>query len=268
MRDCGGVGEIWDELGVERMEGVGFGTTRDWAEEMIKGMGMRECTEFMTSCWAIWEDRNILVFEGEGGGIVRVARRVRELLWEMQMSASQCADRGGQEKGRREEGVWTKPKQGSVKVNVDAAVLDGIGRNRSGVAWGCVGRDENGRVRWCTVTQQRSEMSVAMAEAMGIWHGMHEAIRNEQLNIEVESDCAVVVEALQRKTSDMSDLQLVYDDIYLLCNSFHSVCFSFTRRKNNMVAHKLAHFGLRTVDIGPTCAVRFDSVGCCLFGGS
>ncbi|XP_074282562.1 transcription factor EGL1-like [Silene latifolia] len=41
-----------------------------------------------------------------------------------------------------------------------------------------------------------------MAEAMGIWHGMRKALERANLNIEVESDRKVVVEALRRKTRD------------------------------------------------------------------
>ncbi|XP_074306528.1 uncharacterized protein LOC141641777 [Silene latifolia] len=185
MRDCGRVGDIWDELRVERIEGVGFGKAKDWIEEMMKSMGVRECAEFMTSCWAIWEDQKKLVFEGENGGAARVVRRVRELMWEMKVGVSSERGSEGGMQGRGEEVTgWTKPSQGRVKVNVDAAVMEGIG-----VGWGSVGRDEHGKVVWCTVTQQGGEMSVAMAEAVGILKGLQEARMNGQTDVDVESDC-------------------------------------------------------------------------------
>ncbi|XP_074315196.1 uncharacterized protein LOC141651379 [Silene latifolia] len=149
------------------------------------------------------------------------------------MSMDAGGDVEGHVKEMEEKSGWSKPRQGRVKVNVDAAVLEGIR-----VGWGSVGRDEQGKVLWYAVTQQRSEMSVGMAEAVGIWHGLEEAIKEGHQEIDMESDCAVVVGDLQRRAKGRSELHLVYDDIYLLCNSFQNVCFKFTRRKNNKVAHK------------------------------
>ncbi|XP_074298375.1 uncharacterized protein LOC141629244 [Silene latifolia] len=192
MRDCDGVGEIWDGLGVERMEGVGFGDTREWIEEMMKGMGMRECVEFVTGCWAIWEDRNKLVFEGEGGDVGSMVRRVRDMVWEMRdglVSETICGgSKGGGPVGNGDEVGWRRPRPGVMKINVDAAVLDGFG-----VGWGCIGHDGQGRVLWCTTIQQREELDVSMAEAVGIWHGLKEAAKHGYQDVEIENDCAAVV---------------------------------------------------------------------------
>ncbi|XP_074296922.1 uncharacterized protein LOC141627585 [Silene latifolia] len=139
--------------------------------------------------------------------------------------------RGDTERGK-------KPRIGVIKVNVDATVLDGIG-----VGWGCVGRDDQGKMLWCAVTQRRGEMDATMAEALGMWHGLSEAVKHGHQDIEMESDCAVVVHDLQRKAKGRSDLFLVYEDILSICNSVRSLSFVFTRRNNNKVAHNLARFG-------------------------
>ncbi|XP_074270856.1 uncharacterized protein LOC141594763 [Silene latifolia] len=175
---------------------------------------------------------------GKWGGAGRVVKRVREMVWELQASALKEREGGRDDIGGDEhEGGWTKPIQGVIKVNVDGAVVEGVG-----VGWGSVARDDHGQILWCAATQQRNEMSVAMTEAMAIRHGLNEARTAGHQEVEIKTDCAVVVGDLKRRAKGRSDLHLIYDDIFTACTHFRSVCFHFTRRKNNTVAHRVAHF--------------------------
>ncbi|XP_074283955.1 uncharacterized protein LOC141608508 [Silene latifolia] len=64
VRECSWVRSVWSGLGVDVLSGVGFDRIRDWIEALMRDKGMAEWVELMTGCWAIWEMRNKVVFDG------------------------------------------------------------------------------------------------------------------------------------------------------------------------------------------------------------
>ncbi|XP_074310501.1 uncharacterized protein LOC141646528 [Silene latifolia] len=156
--------------------------------------------------------------------------------------------------GRLEEGVgvrgvaeggggWRRPGDGVVKVNVDAAVVEGVG-----IGLGAVCRNDRGEVEWCSVEQGSVAMEPEEAEAAAILYGLKEARRMNNRKVILEGDCSNVIHDLQLKWKGRSSIFLIYNDIYVLCNSFDFVSFKWSRRSFNKVAHKLAH--LRPWTIG------------------
>ncbi|XP_074267203.1 uncharacterized protein LOC141590513 [Silene latifolia] len=93
-----------------------------------------------------------------------------------------------------------------------------------------------------------AEAEAKMAEAEAILVGIKEARRTGCSRIIVEGDCLSVIEELRSRKRGRQDVFLVYDDIFLLCNSFESVVFSFVRRDYNRVAHALAHVNPWSLD--------------------
>ncbi|XP_074266344.1 uncharacterized protein LOC141588821 [Silene latifolia] len=170
VRDCGWVEGIWEELGVDVLQGSGCGEVREWAEAVFRGSDMRECGVFMTGCWAIWEKRNKVLFdEGEWRGD-EVVRRTREILWEME-GAIEGREKGGGRKTQEDGGGrWERPGAGWCKINVDAGVAEGMG---TGI--GVVCRDELGSVHWGVAVQEERVVSSDVAEALAILQGLKEA---------------------------------------------------------------------------------------------
>ncbi|XP_074314846.1 uncharacterized protein LOC141651018 [Silene latifolia] len=123
-----------------------------------------------------------------------------------------------------------------VKLNVDAGILTGVG-----VGLGMVCRSNGGRVEWGLSILQAQMLEPHMAEAVAILEGLKEARRKGQDKLVVESDCLQVIDALRNHKHGRSLFHLVLDDILNLCSLFSLVVWSYTSRKNNTVAHALAH---------------------------
>ncbi|XP_074318781.1 uncharacterized protein LOC141655610 [Silene latifolia] len=151
------------------------------------------------------------------------------------------ADSGGSGEGRTRGavevgGCWKRPVGEVMKVNIDAAVIAGVG-----VGLGAVCRDERGEVVWCAVEQGMVEMDPAEAEAAAILYGLKEARRRNNSRVILEGDCSTVIHDLQKQRKGRSSIYLIYNDIYALCNFFDSISFNWVRRDFNKVAHELAH---------------------------
>ncbi|XP_074314783.1 uncharacterized protein LOC141650612 [Silene latifolia] len=123
-----------------------------------------------------------------------------------------------------------------MKLNVDAGIMTGVG-----VGFGVVCRSSGGRVEWGLSILQAQCLEPHMAEAVAILEGLKEAAQKGHDKLVVESDCLQVIDALRNYKHCRSLFHLVLDDIVFLCSSFSSVSWSHTSRKNNTVAHALAH---------------------------
>ncbi|XP_074310065.1 uncharacterized protein LOC141644689 [Silene latifolia] len=192
----------------------------------------------MVVCWAIWEARNWVIFDGGGVVVEDIVRRVQRVVEEIEGELV-VRDRDGvgqQRAGGVRVEDWRAPNPGWVKLNVDAGVKDGVG-----VGVGVVCRDSSGKVLWGMAHNRREVWEVHVAEAVAILENLEQAVDKGHKHVVVESDCSQVIEALKQRKMGLSLFSLVLDDILRLCNSFSSVVWSFTSRRNNVVAHTLAH---------------------------
>ncbi|XP_074287460.1 uncharacterized protein LOC141612546 [Silene latifolia] len=128
------------------------------------------------------------------------------------------------------------PGDGWVKLNVDAGVKEGVGVGIGGVC-----RDSSGKVLWGMAARRPEVWEAHVAEAVAVLEGLQEAAKAGHTAVIVESDCSQVIDGLNLRKKGRSVFALVVDDILRLCNSFSSVAFSHVSRKNNEVAHALAH---------------------------
>ncbi|XP_074304304.1 uncharacterized protein LOC141639022 [Silene latifolia] len=199
----------------------------------------------MIGCWAIWEHRNKVVFDDQEVNPLVVIRRAKDVMEETEGGGALLGRKGcGRVREENEKGgkAWNVPPEGFVKINVDAGVKEG-----DGTGLGVVCRDERGRVQWGMSEVRDQVLDPHVAEALAVYEGLQEARRRGIQHIVVESDCLMVVEALRKRTKGRSDFSLIVDDVLALCSFFTSVCWSFTSRLNNSVAHILAHCQPRVV---------------------
>ncbi|XP_074289142.1 uncharacterized protein LOC141614282 [Silene latifolia] len=154
-----------------------------------------------------------VVFDGKEVDPWGVIRRVEDVMEEI------------------EGGGFARPKDGARE-----GVKEGVG-----VSGGAVCRDERGTVLWGLSWVVEQEWEPQMAEAVAIYEGVQEALRNHHSHVVIESDCLSLVEALKKEAPGRSNLALVIADILTLCSSFISIQWVYTSRTNNSVAHALAH---------------------------
>ncbi|XP_074284295.1 uncharacterized protein LOC141608847 [Silene latifolia] len=178
-------------------------------------------------------------FEGEKGEIDRVVRRIQRVLEEVEGDRVAQSKREGRlaDEGQNEHGRgWTAPGEGWVKLNLDAGVKEGVSVGICGVC-----RDSAGKVLWSMAARRLEVWEAHVAEAVAVLEGLEEAVKAGHDAVIVESDCSQVIDGLNSRKTGRSVFALVLEDILRLCNSFVSVVFFSVSRKNNEVAHALAH---------------------------
>ncbi|XP_074303016.1 uncharacterized protein LOC141637437 [Silene latifolia] len=207
-------------------------------------MDAQDYNKVMVGCWAMWEHRNKVEFDGVVVDPRVIVKRAEDVLHEGvgESLVTVWSNSRGRVRGRGVEddsghGGWIPPPGEFVKINVDAGVKEG-----EGVGTGIVCRDGNGQVMWGVSQVREVRWEVPVAEAMAILDGLEEAKRRGLHRVVVESDCLQVIEALRRKDQGRSIFSLIIEDILSLSSTFISVIWSHTSRINNSVAHVLAHF--------------------------
>ncbi|XP_021747921.1 uncharacterized protein LOC110713786 [Chenopodium quinoa] len=186
---------------------------------------------FITTCWAIWNARNRWIYEGEQCDPKKSMEHVKKVIGELakdEVGASSGGSRGQQS--------WKPPSAGRLKLNVDGGVREGLGSSV-----GVVLRDANGVVVLAASWMFEDRWEPSIVEAKAILLGVQAAADFGARNIEVESDCLGVLNAIKAQVRGDSSLHLIFDDIYHEIRSFDFVSWSFTHREGNKVAHELAH---------------------------
>ncbi|XP_074304152.1 uncharacterized protein LOC141638859 [Silene latifolia] len=230
---CGGLSGFWGGVGLEIEEIGRVDWVREWVEMVWKELGEEERVMFMTGCYAIWEGRNKVVFEGERLKVADIIKRVRDIVEETRDSEGERVmemNTGVELKG------WKRPAEGVYKINVDAGVLEATG-TRVGIV--CRGAD--GVVVWGMEREERLEMEPREAEAMAVMLKVQEALNRGLKKVMVEDDCLEVIEALKNQKQGRNEFYMIISDILELSCNFTSIAWSFVGRKFNRVAHGLAH---------------------------
>ena len=118
---------------------------------------------------------------------------------------------------------WKRPAMGSLKINTDAHVVEGVM-----AALGVAVRDADGRLM-VTATKKIAATSPAMAEALALRFGLLIARRFGYGKLEVESDALSVINGVKWMVKGSSPICLVLDDIRHVSKSFVSFVFSHVK---------------------------------------
>ena len=103
-----------------------------------------------------------------------------------------------------------------------------------------VARDWQGKVLGAWVVPNSSCSNPKLEEAMVLRAAMLVAKQQGWRSVESETDCLQVVNGINREEDDVIRSVVVFD-IRKLKSNFDECCFTFTRRVNNFVSHKLAN---------------------------
>ncbi|XP_074277006.1 uncharacterized protein LOC141600661 [Silene latifolia] len=168
---------------------------RDWIEGRWREMDGHGRELMMVGCWAVWEVRNKVIFEGNGVVGREIISRVCSVMEEIEGGRELELTVGGR-KGHGEvvkgSGGWQVPEPGLVKLNVDVGVKEGVGVGVGGVC-----RDETRKVLWGMSVFRKENWDPRIAEVVAILDGLEEAAAAGHDAVVVESDCLEVIEALQ-----------------------------------------------------------------------
>jgi ribonuclease HI len=131
---------------------------------------------------------------------------------------------------------WTPPPPSVLGLNVDAALFPA--ERRMGV--GAVLWDHDGSFVLSISEGLGVFPALEMAEAIAVRRALTVARDQNMPKVALVLDCLSLIQRITSQVRDRSSLGTVIDDIKILATDFESCSFSFSSRKTNVVAHKLA----------------------------
>ncbi|GLU09838.1 hypothetical protein SLE2022_266770 [Rubroshorea leprosula] len=195
---------------------------------------------FCLLCWNLWNSRNDALWNNKGPNPHHIIERSLHFQMEYK-KALMSKGRGAAAVQRVSETRWHPPDEGYVKVNVDGAVSE----QGHVFGMGALVRDHHGEVLAAMVCQGQGTVEAEMAEACSLRRALLWAQTLTLRRIEVETDCAAIVSAINSRTLNMnSSLGIILLDCRALMSYFVSCRLKHVRRTGNAAAHELARRAL------------------------
>ena len=131
---------------------------------------------------------------------------------------------------------WSPPPEGTVCINVDAALFSSSRQMGTGV----VIRNHNGVCLLACSELQQEVTTPELAEALAFRRAVSLACEEGYDKVLAVSDCLSLVQRLKCSDLDRSLVGVVVQDIKQICTSFSDFSFRHVNRQCNNSAHVLA----------------------------
>ena len=139
--------------------------------------------------------------------------------------------------------TW-QPLQGNFfKLNFDGACFD----EGAASGYGVVIRNEKGEVMASLAAKGGVVMDSEKVEVMACRKALEFVIDTGFMEIILEGDGALVMQMVSQVQPNLSQLGLIYENIWCLVAGFRSILTNFVRCTTNSVAHALARYA-RSID--------------------
>ncbi|XP_071928203.1 uncharacterized protein [Coffea arabica] len=229
---------IWDkELIAQAYKNRFWHWWEELKEAVNKENGRERIVLTVNLLWQIWKSRNKRQFTDKGRDLMVAANKAVMEWREYQEAQEAEMEIGGYSKSVEEaSNGWKRPKKSWVRINSDAALYQKMDK----VGWGMVARDWQWKVLGAWAVPNSSYSNPKLEEAMVLRAAMLVAKQQGWRSVESETDCLQVVNGINREEDDVIRSVVVFD-IRKLKSNFDECCFTFTRRVNNFVSHKLAN---------------------------
>ncbi|XP_062028747.1 uncharacterized protein LOC133744696 [Rosa rugosa] len=182
----------------------------EWMWSMIDTLSTEEQGLFCTSLWAVWAERNKVLWQGSVLNPASLAQWVGQYL-----EVFQTYHYKPSVKQKRLKTKWECPPSGRLKINVDGAFR--IAHNCGGI--GVVVRNDAG-VGVTTLARPHlhahSALHMEVEECRaGLLLGIHQG----WTDVDIESDSILLITALSRDEEDLSEVGRVLED----CKAYMTV---------------------------------------------
>ncbi|KAH9791666.1 reverse transcriptase-like protein [Citrus sinensis] len=177
-------------------------------QEMAGKRSKSDMELIVATCWAIWSERNLFIFENKKEDSQLSAAKADAVVYsykKIQLPQLQTSI----EKKSNATSNWQSPPPGCFKVNVDASVV--VEQRRVGL--GAVIRDARGKVIAAATKPSCFQQEVAYAEAEAARFGVAIAEKVGCWPLIIETDSQEVVDLVLNKKSTRTELYLVISDL-------------------------------------------------------
>ncbi|CAL1361249.1 unnamed protein product [Linum trigynum] len=248
LHTCDWIRRRWKDCEEKELFELGDGkTSSEWIGTILRNYPENKVQRFCSILWYLWKERCNHKFNNQKLDEEEIVPRA--LGWlssylaaqsssDSQMSISPSAGRVAQ------NGRWSPPPEGFIKLNTDAGVFQ-----QQGIGFGCIFRDGQGAFVGALAKKEKGVCRPIEAEARAMVMGLREANRRLLGPLIVESYCQSLVKMLKNGDEDFTELGVLCEELRKLASVNESlvgdkVRWVFSPRKTNSVAHWLAHVGL------------------------
>uniref|UniRef100_A0A0A9BCZ9 RNase H type-1 domain-containing protein n=1 Tax=Arundo donax TaxID=35708 RepID=A0A0A9BCZ9_ARUDO len=190
---------------------------------MLSQVGLKEL--IATTIWYVWWERR----QATHGENVQHPQRSVEAIAALVVNYAKAR----KPNSGIERTSWSKPHEGYVKLNVDAAFSIDKGS-------GAIIRDDQGMFLASSCRGVEYVTDAQTAEDLALRDGLILAGQIGCMKIMVESDCMEVVEIMREGGDTRNVTAAIYEDCTFLCRGFSHVSFNHCPREANKVDHVLA----------------------------
>jgi hypothetical protein len=235
---CQFAGEVWKEIKTEfnvHLKRRGFVSARTWVLDFFNRCSDVEATVVMVVLWHIWDARN-KAREGDTLVHPRTTAAKAKAYIEMILNNLYKTAPTYRCESSSSRAKWTPPPEGTVLINVDAAIFATSRRMGAGV----VARNHDGSFLAACGERYDEVVVPEIAEAIAVRRALLFAQEEEFSKIIIASDCLSVIQRIKSGEVDRSLYGPVIEDIKLMSRGFGTCEFCHVYRVTNVAAHLLA----------------------------
>jgi hypothetical protein len=230
--------EVWKEIKTVcglHLRRKTFTCTKTWVHDFLSHATDRESMFLTVTIWHLWTSRNGI----RNGEPMRsphgVAQQILAYAEMIELHIFKPAPSPRRE-SNNSVSRWTPPPEGTVFINVDAALFSSSRRMGIGV----VARNHTGDCLLACSELLEMVTTPEIAEALALRRAVSLAGCEGFGKIMVVSDCLSLIQRVNSSVLDRSNVGVVVQDIKFLARNFDEISFSHVRRHCNESAHILA----------------------------
>ncbi|XP_062014085.1 uncharacterized protein LOC133730525 [Rosa rugosa] len=237
--------EVWEAANIS-LPTLAISDLKDGLLELSRVLNKEQFAQALMLTWSMWTNRNSQLWEGKKHHPTEAA--LLAMSWFNEFSKAN--DKGTTPRAQRKE--WSTLADDWLKCNSDGSFLASCNRGGSGVVF----RDTTRAFKVAamrqfdqgTVVLCRRCKSPFHAELLAVHEGMKLAQSMNYVKVEFETDCMMLVQALNQDTIDCSIMGFLLEDVRELMRANSHYKIMYAPREANKIADKLASQALCTTD--------------------
>lgn len=253
--ECEKTREVWNICNLDRVRSVPGNLS---LEAMLLSQDSVTLAGIASLLWVLWRARNNVVWRGARWNALSISFQVANTLEEWNARISDTTNKESTSTLHR---TWNPPEIGWLKCNVDAALF----KYENKVGFGAILRDDQAKFVAARVGCLNCVFDPGIAEAYACKETLKWIQAKGLSKVVIESDCAEVIKAIQRKSEVHNYFGRIIADCQGLQNALLDISFRFVGREANICVHKLARLSNSEMGCGewhnhpPDCIKQFIS---------
>lgn len=183
-----------------------------WVDDMRQVFSTQMCEKVVVICWAIWENRNNMLWNNQCQDPVSLVRQAFSFVDSWKSINVAVLDPNNNTGHRLGQGQGCPPHIYALKVNIDVAM--DFQHGRMGFGW--VVRDEEGIVQGVAMQTIDGTFTVREAEAMRVREALSWIKKRGCQWVILETDAQVFTKAMQRGGGSLSPYGGLINEICIL----------------------------------------------------